>query len=63
MGYHWIVKDKNRRIPFAYNGKPIKYYTEGFWTGSSNYDVNYDFSFLSWEDEESTNIDWLLGED
>lgn len=61
MGYHWIAEDKNGGISFAYIEKPTKYYDDGVWSNSSSYSVNYTFPFISWEDEEPTNIGWLLG--
>lgn len=62
MGLHWIAKDNNATRPYAYDKKPEKYHGNGIWdVYGESYCVNYDFPFLSWEDEEPTNIDWLLG--
>lgn len=63
MSFHWIIKDKNVFIPCAFITKPKKNRENGYWDSDcSEIMVNYNFSFLSWEDEEPTSIDWLLEE-
>lgn len=72
MGYHWLAKDDvdetSEIATYAYEIKPIKETDKGWWIDPKEghqlkfnmHPINYNFSFLSSNDEEPMNIDWLL---
>lgn len=72
MGYHWIAKDDvdetSEIATYAYEIEPIKETDKGRWIDSKEdhqlkfnmHPINYNFSFLSPNDEEPVSIDWLL---
>lgn len=74
MGYHWLAKDnvsttsEPSAYAYAYEIKPIKEADKGWWINSEEdhklkfnmLPISYNFSFLSSNDEEPMNIDWLL---
>ena len=61
-GFRYIARDKNQQV-FAYVKKPTK--GSGQWdqaSGDANpLRIKGDFSWLSWEDDEPTEIALLLG--
>lgn len=58
LGFSWIGRDENGEL-YAYDSKPIKNTFSYVLDGWLHLDKDL-FSFISWEDEEATNVDELL---
>lgn len=60
LGHEWLVRDKDNRL-FAYRHKPSKRNIAWFRFGSPTILVDENlFTFITWEDDEPTNIKELL---
>jgi len=59
LGFNWIARDKNNEL-CAYNSKPTKNSFEYDTFDHLYYLKKYLFTFITWQDEEPTNIEELL---